>query len=166
MTKKVRNYSPLGIVSGPGGDDLEYLLTHPLTARIFQRKCQLANRASELPEGSAKWRNLTKRIAQLEAYGLPRPDGRDLQRTEPVYDDDGQKIGMRHSPRRRFLESRRGRPAVRTIQTRAALEIKLSDKNVIWRQLANKFNFPSARALERDVRRLKVILKREKIPLS
>jgi hypothetical protein len=165
MTKMTRNRNPLRIVSGPGGDDLEYLLTHPLTARIYQRKCELANRASQLPEGRADRRNLVKRLARLEVYGLPRPNQEDLQKTGSVYDDDGREIGMRHSPRRRFLERRRGRPDVQTIQTRAALEIKLTDKDATWPQLAEKFHFPNARALERDVRRLKAILKRERIPL-
>jgi hypothetical protein len=145
--------------------DLDYLMSSPLLARIYRHCARLKNQARKLPGGSAERRALTKRISQLEPYALPKPDLCDLWPREPILNAEGRTTGTRYSLRDRFVNPKIGRPEERTIQTRAALEIKLKNKNVTWRQLAEQFKFPNERALQRSVRRLKSILKREKIKL-
>lgn len=145
--------------------DLPYILTHPLLASIVKRCAALAEEADALPQGSAPRRELEKRISQLEQYKLPKPDARDLQESEPILNGSGQNIGERHSLRRRVVAKRRGRPEEFRIQTRAALEEKLSHPPTTWRELAVRFHFQDRKDLERAVRRLKDVLKREGIAL-
>jgi len=145
--------------------DLPYIATHPLLFRIHKRCAELIEQADALPAGSVARKELDKRISSLEQYNLPKPDARELQESEPIINDWGQKIGERHSLRRRFINTRRGRPEEFTIKTRAALEGKLENPRIVWRQLAEKHGFKDARDLERAVRRLKLVLKREEIPL-
>jgi hypothetical protein len=144
---------------------LPYILTHPLLASIFKRCAELREQAGDLPEGSAERKKLEKRLSRLEQYRLPKPDARELQQSEPIIDDSGQTIGERHSIRRRFINKRRGRPEEFTIHTRAALEEKLANPGVTWRDLAENHGFQDARTLERAVRILKNVLKSEAIPL-
>jgi len=145
--------------------DQIYIIHHPLLATIYRRCAALSQQASELPEGSTERKEMNRRISQLEQYRLPKPDARDLEQTSPIFDESGQKIGERYSLRRRFINNRRGRPEERTIQTRAALETKLEHPEITWRELAEKFGFPDGRALERAVRRLKALLRSERIAL-
>lgn len=138
--------------------DLPYVLTHPLGASIVKRCAELSEEAAQFPEASAERKELGKRISQLEQYGLPKPDTHDLQESEPIFNDWGQKIGERHSLRRRFINRRRGRPEEFMIRTRAALEEKLANPRVVWHQLAEKYGFQDTRTLERAVRRPKAVL--------
>ncbi len=144
--------------------DLPYILTHPLLRAIYQRCAELEEEARAMPEGSAQRKELERRIARLEEYRLPKPDARDLEQSEPIFNRWGQKIGERHSIRRRFKESRRGRSAEYRLRTRAALEEKLANPKLRWAQLAEKYAL-DAETLKRAVRLLKVVLRREGIPL-
>jgi hypothetical protein len=145
--------------------DLPYILTHPLLANIVNRCALLSEEADALRQGSAARKDLQKRISQLEQYKLPKPDARDLQESEPIVNGSGQNIGERHSLRRRVIAKRRGRPEEFRIQTRAALEEKLAHPRTTWRELAVRFRFQDRKDLERAVRRLKDVLKREGIAL-
>jgi|SRR5208283_5383096 len=145
--------------------DLPYILTHPLLASIFKCCAELSEDAAQLPIGPVPRLEIERRIAQLEQYRLPKPTEQDLLDSGPIVNQWGQQIGERHSIRRRFVARRRGRPEEFTIKTRAALEDKLATPSVTWRQLADKYGFKDAHVLERAVRRLKVVLKREGIPL-
>jgi hypothetical protein len=145
--------------------DLPYIVTRPLLAAIAKRCAVLAEEADALPLGSAPRRDLEKRISQLEQYKLPKPDARELEESEPIFNDSGQKIGERHSLRRRVIAKRRGRPEEFRIRTRAALEEKLAHPRTTWREVAIKHRFQDRKDLERFVRVLKDILKREGIAL-
>ena len=145
--------------------DLPYILTHPLLATIVKRCAVLSDEADALPQGTAARKELEKRISQLEQYKLPKPDARDLQESEPILNASGQKVGERHSLRRRVISKRRGRPEEFRIRTRAALEEKLAHPRTTWRELAAKHHFQDRKDLERAVRRLKDALKREGIAL-
>ena len=145
--------------------DLPYILTHPLLATIVKRCAVLSEEADALPQGTAARKELEKRISQLEQYKLPKPDARDLQESGPILDASGQKVGERHSLRRRVISKRRGRPEEFRIRTRAALEEKLAHPRTTWRELAAKHHFQDRKDLERAVRRLKDVLKREGIVL-
>lgn len=145
--------------------DLPYMLTHPLLASIVKRCAVLSDEADGLPPGSAARKEIEKRISQLEQYKLPKPDARDLQESEPILNGSGQKIGERHSLRRRVIAKRRGRPEEFRIQTRAALEEKLAHPRTTWRELAIRHRFQDRKELERAVRRFKDVLKREGIAL-
>src|SRR5262249_9535515 len=79
-----------------------------------------------------------------------------------IFDASGQKIGERHSVRKRMIEKRRGRPEEFTIKTRAAFEEKLANPKKPWRAIAAQFEFKNSDELRRAVRRLKEVLKREK----
>ena len=117
------------------------------------------------PPGSPARKKLDRRITELEQYRLPKPDARDLEESEPILDSSGQQIGERHSLRKRFVPKRRGRPEEFRIRTRAALEEKLAHPRATWRELAIKHGFQDRKDLERFVRRLKDVLKREGIAL-
>jgi hypothetical protein len=145
--------------------DLPYIVTHPLLAAIVKRCAVLTEEADALPPGSAARKKLEKRISQLEQYKLPKPDARELQEREPIFNDLGQKIGEPHSLRQRVIAKRRGRPEEFRIRTRAALEEKLAHPRTTWRELAIKHCFQDRKNLERFVRRLKDVLKREGIAL-
>jgi hypothetical protein len=145
--------------------DLPYIVTHPLLATIVKRCAALSEEADALPPGSAARKGLEKRISQLDQYKLPKPDARDLRESEPILNGSGQKIGERHSLRRRVIAKRRGRPEEFRIRTRAALEEKLAHPRTTWQQLAVKHHFQDRKDLERFVRRLKDVLKREGIAL-
>jgi hypothetical protein len=143
--------------------DLPYIATHPLLQRIMMRHAQLREQAEFLPVGSAKRRDLKRRISRLEQYRLPKEDQRDMAQREDIFDAGGQKIGERHSVRRRMIEKRRGRPEEFTIKTRAAFEEKLANPKKPWRAITAQFGFKTSDELRRAVRRLKEVLKREKI---
>jgi hypothetical protein len=145
--------------------DLPYILSNPLVRSIFERCAQLSERIGQLPPKSPARKVLEKRLSKLEQYRLPKPTQEEAQRNEPILNKTGHQIGTRHSIRRRTIATRRGRPEEFTIRTRAALEEKLANPKIIWPELAKKFGFPDSRTLERSVRRLKNILKREGIPL-
>src|SRR6202795_4092211 len=145
--------------------DLHYILTHPLLADICRHRAQLTIWASDLPESSAERQTLERRISRIEPYALPKPDFSDLRQNEPIFDEHGLQIGERQSLRHRLRPCAPGRPEERTIQTRAALEIKLEHPEITWRELAEKFGFPDGHALERAVRRLKALLRSERIAL-
>ncbi|SRR6266567_255485 len=145
--------------------DLPYIVTHPLLTAIVKRCAVLAEEADALSSGSAPRKDLEKRLSQLEQYKLPKPDARELQESEPIFNDSGQKIGERHSLRQRVIAKRRGRPEEFRIRTRAALEEKLAHPRTTWRELAVKHHFQDRKDLERFVRRLKDVLKREGIAL-
>jgi len=143
--------------------DLPYIITHPLLQRIMVRHAQLKEQAEALPAGSAKRKGLERRISRLEQYRLPKEDQRDMGQREDILDASGQRIGERHSVRRRMIEKRRGRPEEFTIKTRAAFEEKLANPKKPWRAIAAQFEFRNSDELRRGVRRLKEVLKREKI---
>jgi hypothetical protein len=145
--------------------DLPYILTHPLLANIVKRCAVLSEEAEALTPGSAARKEIEKRISQLEQYKLPKPDARDLQASELILNASGQKIGERHSLRRRVIAKRRGRPEEFRIRTRAALEEKLAHPRTTWKELAIKYRFQDRKDVERAVRRLKEVLKREGITL-
>jgi hypothetical protein len=145
--------------------DLPYIVTHPLLATIVKRCAVLSEEADALPQGSAARKELEKRISQLEQYKLPKPDARDLQESEAILNPSGPKIGESHSLRRRVIAKRRGRPEEFRIRTRAALEEKLAQPRTPWRELAVKHHFQDRKDLERFVRHLKEVLKREGIAL-
>jgi hypothetical protein len=145
--------------------DLPYILANPLVKRIFVRCAQLSQQIGRLSAKSPARKALEKRLSKLEPYRLPKPTKEEAQQNEPIINDAGQQIGSRRSLRRRTIATRPGRPDEFTIQTRAALEEKLANPKLTWPQLAQKFGFQDSRALERSVRRLKDILKKEKIPL-
>jgi hypothetical protein len=143
--------------------DLPYILTHPLLKRIVVRHAELREQAEALAAGSATRKDLERRISRLEQYRLPKEDRRDIEQREEILDAKGEKIGERHSVRRRMIEKRRGRPEEFTIKTRAAFEEKLANPKKPWRAIATQFGFQSSDELRRAVRRLKEVLKREKI---
>lgn len=143
--------------------DLPYIMTHPLLQRIMLRHAQLKERSEALRGGSAKRKGLEQRISHLEQYRLPKENQRDMRQREDICDASGQKIGERHSVRRRIIEKRRGRPEEFTIKTRAAFEEKLANLKKPWRAIAVQFEFRTSDELRRAVRRLKEVLKREKI---
>jgi len=145
--------------------DLPYIATHPLLAQIMKHSATLSEEADGLPPGSPARKKLDRRITELEQYRLPKPDARDLEESEPILDSSGQQIGERHSLRKRFVPKRRGRPEEFRIRTRAALEEKLAHPRATWRELAIKHGFQDRKDLERFVRRLKDVLKREGIAL-
>ena len=145
--------------------DLPYIATHPLLAVIMKHCAVLSEQADGLPPGSVAKKELDRRICELEQYKLPKPDARDLKESEPILDASGQKIGERHSLRKRFIPKRRGRPEEFRIRTRAALEEKLAHPRTTWRELAERFGFKDKKDLERAVRRLKDLLRREGIAL-
>jgi hypothetical protein len=154
--------------------DLPFILTHPLLKRIFARCADLKEEAEALAEGSPERARIEKRLSQLEEYGLPKPDRRDMQQTRPVVNEYGRVVGQLYSVRRRLKEVRRGRPAEYTLQVRAALEDKLANPRFTWEQLASLYSdaskgfphkFKDGRDLQRAVRRLKAILRREGIKL-
>ena len=145
--------------------DLPYILSNPLVKGIFVRCAQLSQQIGRLPAKSPARKVLEKRLSKLEPYRLPKPTQEEAQQNEPIINDSGQHVGRRRSLRRRTIATRRGRPDEFTIQTRAALEEKLANPRLTWPQLAQKFRFPDSRTLERSVRRLRDILKKEGIPL-
>lgn len=145
--------------------DLPYILTNPLVKRIFERCAELSERIEQIPPKSPARKVLEKRLSKLEPYRLPKPTQEEAQKNEPILNDNGQQVGTRHSIRRRTIATRRGRPEEFTIRTRAALEEKLANPRITWPELARKFGFGDSRTLERSVRRLKEILKRERISL-
>jgi hypothetical protein len=145
--------------------DLLYVYNNPLVRSIFVRCAELSERINQLPPKSLARKTLEKRLSRLEQYRLPKPTHEERNTNEPILNKDGQQIGTRHSMRRRTIAIRRGRPEEFTIQTRAALEEKLANPTLTWRHLAQKFRFSDDRTLERSVRRLKTILKSERIPL-
>ncbi len=144
-------------------NDLLYIVQHPLIQSMIRRRAELEERAVTLPQGCAERKELKRRIAKLEPYILPKPTP-DGQQMEPIFGNNGQKIGERGSIRRRVVYVRRGRGEEYGIKTRAALEEKL-EKGLAWRELATKHKFPDAATLERAVRRLKNVLKAEEIEL-
>jgi len=121
--------------------DLPYILTHPLLQKIIRHCAELEQQACALPEGSRERKAINKRIGKLQEYGLPKPDAKDLEQNEPIVDRTGQKIGERHSIRRRYVEKRRGRPAEWRVQVRYAQEEKWSNPRVTWSELAEKCGF-------------------------
>lgn len=135
--------------------DLPYIITHPLLQRIMVRHAQLKEQAEVSPAGSAKRKGPERRISRLEQYRLPKEDQRDRGEREDIFDPSGQKIGERHSVRKRMIEKRRGRPEEFTIKTRAAFEEKLANPKRPWRAIAAQFEFHNADELRRGVRRLK-----------
>ena len=158
--------------------DLPYIVTHPLCARIIRHYKELEDQARTLPDRSKERKALEKRIGKLQEFGLPKPTKREQEETELIGDHTGRKIGERHSIRRRFIAKRRGRPAEWSIKVRAALEEKIANPNLKWRELAEKFGFkspwrksqdgtkirvPGRIDLESQVRRLKRLLRHEKI---
>jgi hypothetical protein len=143
--------------------DLPYIITHPLLQRIMVQHAQLKEQAEVLPAGSAERKSLERRISRLEQYRLPKEDQRDIGQREDIFDASGQKIGERHSMRKRMIEKRRGRPEEFTIKTRAAFEEKLANPRKPWRVIATQFQFRNSDELRRAVRRLKEVLKREQI---
>jgi hypothetical protein len=145
--------------------DLPYIATHPLLAAIMKRSAVMSEQAEEPVPDSPARKELNRRISELEQYRLPKPDARDLAQSEPILDRSGRKIGERNSLRKRFIAKRRGRPEEYRIKTRAALEEKLAHPRTTWRELAERFGFSDKKDLERAVRRLKDILRREGIEL-
>lgn len=145
--------------------DLPYIATHPLLAAIMKSCAVLSEQAEELAADSPARKELNRRISELEQYRLPKPDVRDLAQSEPILDTSGRKVGERHSLRKRVIAKRRGRPEEFRIKVRAALEEKLAHPQTTWRELAEKFGFSDKKDLERAVRRLKHILRRERIGL-
>ena len=145
--------------------DLPYILGNPLTKRIFVRCAELSEQLSQLPPNEPARKALEKRLSRLEQYRLPKPDKEEARLDEPIFNHAGQQIGTRHALRRRTIAIRRGRPEEFTIRTRAALEEKLRNPKITWPTLAEKFDFSDSRALERSVRRLRNVLKKENIPL-
>src|ERR1700677_3278284 len=87
--------------------DPPYILTHPLPKSIMVRHAELKEQAESLPQGSAEWKALEKRISHLEKYRLPKEDERDVGQREDVFDESGQKVGERHSLRKWAIERRR-----------------------------------------------------------
>ncbi len=144
--------------------DLPYILTHPLIRQIYQRSAELQEEATSLPEGSEERRGLEERISQLEQYRLPKTGPSDRP-SEPIFNQRGEKIGERHSLRRRFKEKRRGRPEEYRIKVRAALEEKCANPELTWARLAQKYGFSDQAELRRAVRRLKAVLRLEGISL-
>lgn len=67
--------------------DLPYILTHPLLRSIVTRHAELKEEAEALPQGSVEYTSLQKRISRLEQYRLPKPDERDAQQTQDIFDD-------------------------------------------------------------------------------
>ena len=158
--------------------DLPYIVTHPLCARIIRHCKELEEQARTLPDRSEERKALEKRIGKLQEYGLPKPTKREQDETELIVDHTGRKIGERHSIRRRLIAKGRGRPTEWSIKVRAALEEKIANPNLKWRELAEKFGFksrwgksadgtkilvPGRIDLESQVRRLKRLLRHEKI---
>lgn len=143
--------------------DLPYILTHPLLRSIVVRHAELKEQAESLPQGSAERKTLEKRISRLEQYRLPKEDERDAAQREDVLDQSGEKIGERHSARKRMIDRRRGRPEEFTIKTRAAYEEKLAYPEKVWRVIAAQFELKDPLELRRAVRRLKEVLKSEGI---
>ncbi len=144
--------------------DLPYILTHPLLAAIYKRHAELVERAKELPEGSRDRRSVERRISQLEQYRLPKPDSSE-QRVSPIENSWGQEVGETSSLRRRFKMARPGRPEEHRIKIRAAFEDKLAHPELTWRKLSEKYQFQNPKDLERQVRLLRAVLKREGIPI-
>lgn len=144
--------------------DLPYILTHPLLRQIYRRCEELKEEALHLPEGSDRRKGAEKRIAQLEQYRLPKPDPSE-QRVFQTMDDFGRVIGERSSLRRRFKPRRPGRPEKCRIAVRAALEDKLANPELTWPELSEKYGFNESKDLERQVRLLKGLLRREGISL-
>jgi hypothetical protein len=144
--------------------DLPYIATHPLLARIVWRCAELRAQAKALPEGRADRKSIERRISRLEKYGLPRPDASEQQVT-PIMDESGRVVAKRSSLRRRFRATRRGRPEEYSIRTRAALEEKLAEPQMTWKQLAEKYKFRDVELLRRLVRYLKDALRLEGISL-
>lgn len=135
------------------------MLTHPLAARIYFRCAELVRDVKRLDAGSphspgSPYRSdIEQRVAVLEQYCLPKPDAFDLNERR-----NGKSL------RRRWKAGGRGRPEQHRIQVRAALEEKLQHPKRSWRELAAKYAFPLW-DLERQVRLLKALLKREGILL-
>ena len=121
--------------------DLPYILTHPLVQKIIRHCAELKEQACALPANSRERKAIEKRIGKLQEYGLPKPDAKDLEQTEPIVDRTGQMIGERHSIRRRYVEKRRGRPAQWRVQVRAAQEEKKLNPRITWSELAEKYGF-------------------------
>jgi hypothetical protein len=90
--------------------DLPSILARPLLKSIMVRHAALKEQAESLPQRSAEWKALETRISPLEQYLLPKGDERDVGRREDIFDESGQKVGKRHSLRKRAIERRRGRP--------------------------------------------------------
>lgn len=162
--------------------DLLYFASHPLAAAIHRHRVQLEEKARAFPAMSRRRKQIEKRAASLAEYDLPMPDTRDLQQSAPLVNQRGEVVGEMHSIRRRLTEVRRGRPAQWGIKVRAALEEKLTSPNVTWRELAAKLGWkdccwraerasgvkmlvPGWRDLACETRRLKRLLRRERIPL-
>ena len=147
--------------------DLPYILRNPLIRKITVKCAMLQQEALELPEASEQRKQVEKRLSQLEAYKLPRPSVTEAATTAPIVNQVGQKVGEMYSLRRRFRPTRRGRPEEYTIKVRAALEEKLANGALTWSVLAKKHGFENSSDLERAVRRLKVLLRRDGVlPLT
>jgi hypothetical protein len=134
--------------------DLPYILTHPLLQKINRHCAELEEQACALPEGSRERKAIKKRIGKLQEYGLPKPDTKDLEQTEPLVDRTGQTIGERHSIRRRYVEKRRGRPAQWRVRVRAAQEEKISNPKVTWSELAEKCGFKPRWRMSEDGKKM------------
>jgi hypothetical protein len=144
-------------------DDVRYIATHPLLQRIMKRCAELVEEASALAEGTREKRELEKRISLLEQYRLPKPTEADLWRVRPIRNEEGKIIlpGAR-SARERWKDKRRGRPDQHRVAVRAALEAKILDPRLTWRELAKKYGLERW-DLERQIYLLKATLKREGI---
>lgn len=154
--------------------DLLYILTHPLLRAIYVRCAELTEMAHRLPKGSEQRKIIESRISRLEEYRLPKPDRLEQRQHRQIKDLHGQVIAEVRSLRHRFNEKRRGRPAEYRLQARAALEDKCANRKLKWSYLTKKYSnramgfryeFKDTSELKRAVRRLKVLLKQEGIPL-
>lgn len=146
-------------------DDVRYIATHPLLQRICKRWGELINELEGLAEDTEEKRDLEKRISRLEQYRLPRPTAADMRDIWTIRNEAGAIIGHGgRSVRQRLRNVSRGRPERHRIAVRAALEEKIRYPRRTWSELATKHDLESW-DLERQVRLLRKVLKRESIQI-
>lgn len=158
--------------------DLLYILAHPLLKAIFLHLGELKSNATGMSAGSPERKEIERRICRLESYCLPEPSVQDQEESKPLLSVYGKVVIEKHSSRRRFTLTRRGRPAQYRIRVRSALEEKLANPKLTWKEMAGKFGFkdglersedgskiriPAKLQLERHARVLKRLLLQEGI---
>lgn len=140
----------------PYTGDLAYLLGHRLTRDILKRRAELVEEAQQLPEESPERRGVEKFVSQLEEYILPKPTAHELQQTSLLTNQHGETVGIRQSLRRRYRDTRRGRPEEYRVQTLAALEEKLANPTLTWSALALRYGFADVTRRAADGSRVRV----------
>lgn len=145
--------------------DLPYILTHPLLQEILKRIAELKKQVKALPEGSPAQTALNKRIQTLQRYSLPKPTKKE-QETEYLPDRRHKRYIARGGLRHRFLHTWRGRPGTIDQAIRAALEDKLADSGLTWREVFQRYGLkrqnPANMVRRKD--RLKKTLHDEGLP--